>query len=353
MAHNITEIDKQQGIEQAWHGLTEIAPEINRKNIYLGQWDIEPFDLFDGQGRPTGFRALGCTDKAEIPILDDDGKPTDQNERLILGEAFRKSYTPLNNQEFLDLVFNSIAGTDHKVVSAVSVCARTKISVSVLLNLEKLKGAGREFLPYLNYRTGHGKKATLEVNTSTTCGVCDNTITLDQLFLRQLMEDNPTGQVAFLRKHSKNLKATLPEMANMVDKAIGVQAEFISKIDKLANIPCQQNRAEKIYTGFVTPDGAEKLSSRARGIVDSLLSLFTRGAGNKGENMADLFSGVTDYYSHESAGQNRWKQFVSSEFGAGANRKSEFWKACQLDKAGEYSSLTRLEDRGEKILLAS
>jgi hypothetical protein len=171
--------------------------------------------------------------------------------------------------------------------------------------------------------------------------------------LRQLIEDNPTGQVAFLRKHSKNLKASLPEIGNMVDKAIGVQAEFILELEKLANIPCAQSKAEKIYTGFVSPPEAEKLSSRGRGIVDSLLSLFVRGKGNSGENMADLFSGATDYYSHESAGENRWKQFVSSEFGAGSNRKQEFWRACQPDKDGEYSGLTKLENRGEKILMAS
>jgi hypothetical protein len=49
------------------------------------------------------------------------------------------------------------------------------------------------------------------------------------------------------------------------------------------------------------------------------VELFQSGAGNRGENMADLLSGFTDYYSHESSGgEDRMKQVVSSEFSNGA-----------------------------------
>lgn len=345
MDNIIENVDFTQGREIHWHSKNKVEEKITRENIILNKdgtaenrWDIVSRPLFFDDQKPSGFCALTCTDKPE----------------LTLGQAFNpETYTPLSNAQFLELIFGTIGGTDHEIWSAGSVCGRTKIFTSVkLAGLDKFKAAGRDFEPFLNFGSGHGKAATLWINTSNICTVCDNTLTMNYLHTIQLAKDQDNDQIAIIRKHTKNLQITLPEISKLIDKAIGVQAEFQIALESLANIPCQQNKAEKIYTGFVSPPEAEKLSSRGRGIVDNLLSLFTRGKGNKGENMADLFSGVTDYYSHESAGENRWKQFVSSEFGAGANRKSEFWKACQPDK-GEYSGLTKLESRGERILMTS
>lgn len=337
---NIVEnVDFTQGLEKHWHGKNEVVPAITRENIVLNSenpkgWDIITRPLFFDDCKPSGFSVLTCSDKPE----------------LTLGQAFNpETYIPLSNAQFLDLIFEAIGGTDHSIVSAGSVCARTKIFASVkLAGLDKFKAGGREFQPFLNFGSGHGKAATLWINTSNICTVCDNTLTFNYLHTIELIKEGKEEQIAVLRKHTKNLQISLPDIAKLIDKAVGVQAEFQIEMDKAANVPCTQAQAERIYTGFVAPETAEKLSARGRGIVDSMLSLFVRGAGNRGENMADLFSGATDYYSHESAGDNRWKQFVSSEFGAGANRKQEFFSLLRNPE-----KLVKVEKRGEALLMAS
>jgi len=64
--------------------------------------------------------------------------------------------------------------------------------------------------------------------------------------------------------------------------------------------------------------------------IDRLVALFKTGAGNNGDDMADVFQGLTDYYTHEAASGKgdetaNWKNFVSSEFGAGKTAKMESW----------------------------
>jgi hypothetical protein len=76
--------------------------------------------------------------------------------------------------------------------------------------------------------------------------------------------------------------------------------------------------------------------------------LFRGGAGNKGLTLADAFSAITDFYSHESAGEDKSKQFVSSEFGDGARSKREgmaFLTEC-LDKSARGASI----ETGRKLV---
>lgn len=97
-------------------------------------------------------------------------------------------------------------------------------------------------------------------------------------------------------------------------------------------------------------DPTKGLSSRATNTVDRLLELHTRGAGNKGESLADAFSAVTDYYTHFSSGkvENVYKQVLSSDYGAGQVAKNDFWKIVQDNEA-----LVSTIDLGETLLEAS
>ena len=110
-------------------------------------------------------------------------------------------------------------------------------------------------------------------------------------------------------------------------------------------------KARKIYTGFLsggeTPDTKTGIS-RLTNSVDDMVTLFRVGLGNAGRTMADVFNGATDYYSHESSGgrSNAWKQFVSSEFGSGNTRKSEFF-----DVLMSPASLAETVKRGEKVMM--
>jgi hypothetical protein len=135
-------------------------------------------------------------------------------------------------------------------------------------------------------------------------------------------------------RHTKNAELKLPALATLIDKAVGVQAEFALEMDKLAGMKIAEDNASRLFAGFVGRKVAELdkgLSTRAYNTAVRLDELFHAGKGNRGENLADAFSAATDYYTHESSGKaakggdNRLKQLVSSEYGSGANNKAEFW----------------------------
>jgi hypothetical protein len=91
------------------------------------------------------------------------------------------------------------------------------------------------------------------------------------------------------------------------------------------------------------------LSTRAENTASRLLELHKNGLGNRGENLADSFQAVTEFYTHESSGgDNRLKQVVSSEFGSGAVMKGDFWNMVRNPEKREATI-----ERGEKLLVAS
>ena len=68
--------------------------------------------------------------------------------------------------------------------------------------------------------------------------------------------------------------------------------------------------------------------------VNRMGELFLSGRGNRGETLADAFSAVTDYYTHESSGgTNVMRQVMSSEYGAGNQNKQDFWQVVRNPEA--------------------
>src|SRR3982751_6466113 len=131
MSHNISEIDRQEGLTQAWHGLTVIRPDLSLENNWLNEWDIQPRRVVieipvDGTqdaetGVPqfnnvaTGFQILTATDDPSITI----------------GRPFADSYHPITNKEFLQLMKDSTEGIEGmKLVSVGSVRRRGRVFAS-------------------------------------------------------------------------------------------------------------------------------------------------------------------------------------------------------------------------------
>ena len=327
MSHNITNIDAQQGIEQAWHGMTDVREVIEIGNPanpnWLETWDAVPTPLYylDGDSYVSSGRNI----------------LRDSATGATLGHAYSpETYSLVSNADFLALVRDSIAGGNGKITSIGSVCGKTKTFVSVKMDgLEPYTVGEREFRPLLNLGNGHGKTCQLWQNTSSVCVVCDNTFSWNLASVATGERKASNGDVSLRQKHTKNLIVRLPDIAQTVNRAIRGHQEFANDFANWLDTGISVSDAEKLFTGFLTPDadfirlaGGQRnyRSTRGSNQVNRLLELFGDiDRGNSGENLADAFSAVTDYYSHESAGDGKtWKQLVSSEFGSGQNRKSEF-----------------------------
>jgi len=337
MAHNLKEYDKQQGVQVAWHKKTEVKELITLDDNYLRTFDIKPVRL-QKNGQDSKWTILECTDAPELEI----GQPYNP-----------ETFKPITNADFLELVRKCIGGTDHKIVSVGSVRNRGRIFLSVeLVGMEKFKAAGRQFSAFLNFGNGHDKSSVLWVNTSNTCTVCDNTFTFNLVSVENKAESTgESGDISMKQRHTKNVVLKLPAMADLVDKAIGVQGEFQIEFDKLGQVSIVKDDAKSLFAGFVgrkitKADVKKGLSTRAVNTVDRLVQLYDKGAGNSGETMADAFSAVTDYYSHfSSGGENVFRQVVSSEYGAGLVAKTEFWNML-----GDSERFTATQERGVELL---
>lgn len=330
--------DKVQTTIPTWHNLEDrFEPgQLTMENCWISQWDIKPVELFLPNGKPSPFRTLVCTD----------------NEEILVGNPFRPSFVPVLNSDFVKMIQDAIAGTGHEMVSCGSIRNRGRVFVSFKLKgMEKFKAAMREFSAYLNFGNGHDKSSVLWTNTSNGCTVCDNTFTRE---LERVENKDSSGSqlesdddLRLSVRHTKNVQIRLPDLSRTIDKAIGVQAEFQLELDKLAKIACNETQAEALFTGFLVPAKAEEISTRTENRTTRLVQLFRGGAGNDGDGMDDAFSAVTDYFSHESVGDNVEKQFLSSEFGASSTAKNRFFDLVTNDEKREATIA-----RGNQLLNA-
>jgi hypothetical protein len=326
MADKIEQHDIHEGTEMGWHGKTVVRPQITLEDNYLRKWDLVPVVL-EKRGQPSKYSILECDDVEGLEI----GKPYNPN-----------TFQPINNALFLELVKMSISGTEHRIVSVGSTRNRGRIFLSIeLRGMEKFKAAGREFSAFLNFGNGHDKSSVLWANTSNTCTVCDNTFSMNLFAVEnKAKKDKDTSDdIAVRQRHTKNATLRLPEIGKLIDKAVGVQAEFQIEFDKLAYMPVSLNDARNIFTGFLTRDSKpDKLSTRTQNTVDTLATLFSSGRGNHGKDFSDMVSAVTDYYTHTSSrGNNPMRQVESSEYGAGLVAKHSFWEGVRnRDIVGQW-----------------
>jgi hypothetical protein len=331
MSHEITAIDRQQGLVQAWHKLTEVLPVIDLKTCFLSKWDVSKSPMLHADGSKSDYCELICTDDAKI--------------RIQCAPVNCDTYQPITNERFLGVVADAIQGIQGaKVASVGSVCERGRVFVSVeLKELPAFQAAGREFKPYLNFLTSHDQSCAFIVNTSNVCTVCNNTFGMNLRVLdgqrSGLNAAKAAKSVRIKFKHTKNVGDRLDNVPEIVDGFLGAQAEFRAIMDTLAAKPVSKNEVEPLFAGFIGASADGELGSRKRNQVDRLANLFYRGAGNMGANRADAFSAVTDYYTHESSGGEIGRQIASSEYGFGQNAKARAFELLQDD--AQVSALVR------------
>ena len=314
MSHGITSRDRQEGRHMGWHNLTQINEVLDLKNNWLTKWDIQE----------VGLKTVG---DIEVPFKILTG--TDDNE--FIGKPFAGTYTPVSNKAFLDMIGEAISGVKGAVVESVgSVNNRGRVFVSLSIKgMDKFKVGKREFLDYLNFGNGHDQTSAVWTNASNTCTVCDNTFSMNL---------DGEQEVKCKVKHSKDVIAHLDNIVEIIDAYAGTQAKFKAEFERLMNEPMKTDKARDLFAGWMvrsTGGNQERdLGPKTLSKVNRLTDLFQIGKGNTGNNRADAFSAVTDYYTHEStrnSGKNVARQVFSSDYGLGRVAKSSFWNVIRND----------------------
>lgn len=299
---------------------------------WLTSWDIVPVPLWRKQNsiqsavnavrRELGQSDLIVSDHSQSHSFE---MVASDNPSLVIGKAYRASYRPVTNREFLGMLGRALEGTKHELVT-IGTCGNRarRFAAFKIVGLDDYTAGGRQFGQYLRAFDYLDQSGTLGWSFGQMCYTCTNQF--NKIY-------NESQNRA---KHTRGIVVKMAGFSDIIEQAIGVAAEFQQAFDKLAQQPIARTDARAAFAGFIG-NGAVALSPRARNVVDELDHLFVAGRGNLGQNRADLFSAVTDYYTHSNVGGSRIgrdiRQFESSEFGSGNARKQLFFEAVQSDDA--------------------
>jgi phage/plasmid-like protein (TIGR03299 family) len=335
MAHELFELDIQAGIEMAWHKKTKVVPVVSRE-IAL-PYEIERKPIFVNTGK------LRKVPDFSVFVSSDNGE--------IVGKPMAESYQALTNAEFWNVCQDALSGTGAIVESAGTLNNRARRFLTIKLDDTSTKIGGREFKNRISLIDAIDGTAYFHAVNTSICVVCANTAAA--------AIGDMKGEFRFKLKHTKNFHAKIEGMEKQIESMLGVQAQFNAALEMAANEPLAITGARNLFAGWLGAE-AESLSTRAVNTAERLVTLHVKGAGNNGETLLDGVSAVTDFYSHESSGAEekegfRWKQFNSSEFGAGARAKTDFLSALFLTEKGKLTGLNRLainemQIRGQRLL---
>lgn len=300
-----------------WHKLTKINEKLDLVDNWLTKWDIQEVQLETADGIEVPFKILTGTD-----------------DHKFIGKPYAGSYTPVTNRQFLNMVGEAISNVKGAVIESVgSVNNRGRVFVSISIKgMDKFKVGAREFYDYLNFGNGHDQSCAIWANSSNTCTVCNNTFDLN------LSSDDVAIKCRV--KHSKDVIAKLDNIVEIVDAYAGTQARFKADFERLMNEDMKIDQARNLFAGWlIRSSGGNQerdLGPKTLTKVQRLTELFESGRGNSGENRADAFSAVTDFYTNESVRnpvKNVARQVYSSSFGMGRAAKADFWNVIRNDKS--------------------
>lgn len=333
MPAEIIDRDIQSGLEMAWHGMTKVVPVVKFEDAF--PYDIERRDIhLDDGTKWEGYHYFRCSD---------DGKPA--------GKPVPDTYVAVTNERFWEIVNNAVGGSGAVVESAGTLYNRSRRFITVRLgtDLDQFKVGDRLFKNRFSLLDSIDQSTNLYGVNSSTCVVCSNTF-------RIVMGDR-SGEFQFKLRHSKNLVPKIENMEKAIDSFVGVTAQFQKALTIANEIPVKVEQARPLFAGWIAEE-TNGLSTRSFNVVGRLTELFQRGAGNRGETLLDALSAVTDYYTHESSGGAeqpgfRMKQTLSSEFGAAAKRKQEFFSSIFSVEGKREDATVNFNREGFETLISN
>jgi hypothetical protein len=324
----------------AWNqGIDNTHNDQTLQNNVLTRFEYVPSQLTLPSGKKSKYQILTCSDNG-----------------IEVGRPFNPStYTLLNNADFLGVGEQIANGLDKLGVKCKLVSSGTLMERDRQFYCFKLDGheelkiddkrTVRMFMNCLNsIPSSAGCTVTFANNGFVVC--CRNT------FAKALRKADDTEFHASL-KHSKGLKPMLKDIPLMVESFISGNAKLLTQLKAFTSFPVTLDDAGLVFSAFIGKDKSRlpvtakdiaeltvdkflllagmndkaELTTRSANMVERLKTLFTRGDGNKGESALDVFQAVTQYYTHESAGDSddKLKQVQSSEIGSGAIAKADFF----------------------------
>lgn len=292
-------------------------------------------------------RPLTINDVPETTVVpcEFEGKPLEidgkawhvlkSNDGLPLGKPFSGSFSVFDARQGYEWINEILAGTEFQIARHGMLWNRSKWFFAVrLTELQKLCATGEEFI--LNISNGLDGSLSRGAELSHFFAVCWNTVNLSRMM----------GKRLFNVKNTKNASVRMEAQREEIEKMVGMARLFKEAMGQAREIPCKVQTAREIYAGAILEANTE-ITTAKRKTLDGLVSLFQRGDGNRGETVADVLNGFTQYGTRgfESSKKDLFTRIESSEFGGMADKKADFARNV-LDSNLRES----LRDTGAKLL---
>ena len=326
------------------HEVEKITFAPDDSNNILRRFEYVETPLVTSKGKPTGYCIAECSDNG-LPV----GRPYAKTYGTVFNNAFLSIGEAFGNK--LDAM-----GIKWSIVTTGTVMTRERQFYTLKIDqAESLKLGKREFKQFLSFLNSIASTAgcTLTVTNTSFCVCCRNTFA-------HALQGADGSPFYFGGKHTSKLTGYVKDLPQVFDNFMKGNEVMFGHFKKFAEFGVGQADADKLFASFVTrddakgnPDDKGELSTRSANIAERLKVLFADAKqGNDGQTALDVFSAVTDYYSHESAGEtdDKTKQFESSEFGSGARAKRTMFSwLCQAmqdkDGAAKFGAILKLGDK--------
>jgi len=236
----------------------------------------------------------------------------------------KDSYGIISNERAFETIMKAF-GADVQVVTAGTLNAGKVFFVSLDIGESICHGPRNdEFQQYLEAVTSHDGTIGTRYFDSGTRMVCMNTV---QAALHS------RGNLDMTVYHTKYAEANLDKVSvDLADILTGRRAYF-DTLGSLDAVSVSQEKAKHLVTAFLATwnlrdddDMPEKISTQIFNKADEAATLFTRGAGNRGATLYDVYNAVTELYTWGSGtGKNASKEekFLSSRSGTPAQIKQD------------------------------
>ncbi len=327
-----------------WHGLANVVSEITDDTVKPILFDIaeKPLAITESgvEYGVNGYKALvaDLRHRPELKEVDVDGRAV--NLQMVPLHVSRESYQVIPNQWVWDMVKTAIAGIPCKITSAGTLGAGKFFYSTIALEGEEgFKVGNDKFLGFLNVITSHNGTMALEAYDSLIRIVCMNTLRWSR---------SAKGELNFKVYHTTGASMAISNMGEIVNQILAGRKDFVNQMEYLQSIPCNMSLAMELIAAWV---GGKELSAQAKNRVDDIALLFTKGKGNNGQNLYDLFNGVTEYFTHGNGTGKKGtviSKWVRSEFGKAADDKREF---VNFLMQGESKLMERAKE-GRELLRA-
>lgn len=343
MSANIKEMDSAiRSINErpSWHGLEEVCdlPITSKEQMPKIACPIvvEPVELPDGYV----FSGTNCTHRVVAK------HPSNS----IVIASCSPDYVAIGNSFIFDKAMEAFEkhGIRAELAFALTMGNLSRVSYSFrLLDHKEFFVHGQDLHELLmNFIGGHDKTMGQRVFGSTVRVVCANTAQLAIRSKKYVMDAT--------YYHNKTGFLNFDELPAQIEATLHHAAAFSKLAEQMGNRAIKMHEAKAIAAELLA-NGTNEISSQVYNAADEIGILYKNGLGNKGENLYDVWNGITQYFTTgNGSGKSvtKFKKAVSADYGNAADKKSMALVKLQTDE-GELISdemIDMLIKRGNHLL---